>query len=262
MDRKTILEQGLLLAYLLDELDDIQREQVEHAMAKDQVLREEFARMEADFEKMSMENAIEPPASVRKALETSLGPSKHKAHDGVRTLKGTKTYDRTRLLVAASMAALFALSSFWMYNRWQESEENIRLAREEQQQLKETLEILSGEMQEVQQQNAMLNDRDMIPVLLKGNRLSPEARAVAYVNHKTRSVMVNPKALPPLAENETYQMWADVDGEMISMGLVPTDQDLVALTYIDRAESLNITIEPKGGSDHPTVERLISNAYL
>jgi hypothetical protein len=46
------------------------------------------------------------------------------------------------------------------------------------------------------------------------------------------------------------------------MGLLPTDRELVTLTYIDRAESLNITIEPKGGNDHPTVERLISNVYL
>ncbi|NER09137.1 Anti-sigma-K factor rskA [Muriicola jejuensis] len=262
MDRKTILEQGLLLAYLLDELDGNQREQVEQVLAEDPVLREEFTRLEADFENLAMENAIAPPASVRKRLETKLETTEQPSQEGIRSLKGTKTYDRTRLLVAASMAALFALSTFWLYTRWQEAEENIRLAREEQQQLKETLEILSGEMREVQQLNAMLNDGDMIPVLLKGNRLSPEARAVAYVNHKTRSVMVNPKALPPLSENETYQMWADVDGEMISMGLVPTDQELVALAYIDRAESLNITIEPKGGSDHPTVERLISNAYL
>ncbi len=57
-------------------------------------------------------------------------------------------------------------------------------------------------------------------------------------------------------------MWADVDGEMISMGLLPTDKELIALTYIDKAASLNITIEPKGGNDHPTVERLISNVYL
>ena len=68
--------------------------------------------------------------------------------------------------------------------------------------------------------------------------------------------------MPKLKENETYQMWADVDGEMISMGLVPTDQELVALAYIDDAESLNITIEPEGGNDHPTVSRLISNVFL
>jgi hypothetical protein len=59
-----------------------------------------------------------------------------------------------------------------------------------------------------------------------------------------------------------YQMWADVDGVMINMGLLPADADLIPVKYIDRAESFNITIEPAGGNDHPTVENLISNVLL
>ena len=74
--------------------------------------------------------------------------------------------------------------------------------------------------------------------------------------------MVSPQGLPNLPDNQTYQMWSDVDGEMIDMGLLPNDKELVTLKYIDRAESLNITIEPAGGNDHPTVERLISYVTL
>jgi anti-sigma-K factor RskA len=57
-------------------------------------------------------------------------------------------------------------------------------------------------------------------------------------------------------------MWADVEGEMINMGVINNTENLLAMTYIEDAESLNITIEPAGGSDHPTVSRLISNVYL
>ena len=73
---------------------------------------------------------------------------------------------------------------------------------------------------------------------------------------------MNSRGLDPLDTEHTYQMWADVDGEMINMGLVPAEQDYIPLRYIDKAESLNITIEPAGGSEHPTVEQLISNIYL
>jgi len=45
---------------------------------------------------------------------------------------------------------------------------------------------------------------------------------------------------------------------MIDMGVIPKNSDMVAMTYIADAESLNITIEPAGGSDHPTVSKLIS----
>ena len=57
-------------------------------------------------------------------------------------------------------------------------------------------------------------------------------------------------------------MWADVDGEMINMGIINTSKALLAMQYIPEAESFNITIEPKGGSPHPTVSELIANTYL
>ncbi|MEZ2414582.1 anti-sigma factor domain-containing protein [Muriicola sp. E247] len=260
MDRKTILEKGLLLNYLLGELNAKDEELIESALQEDKVLRQEFQKLESDFERMALENAIAPPQRVKSSLEKTL--TKYDNDTPVKSLSTSSAFNPARLLVAASLAAIFALTSFWFYNQWQTAEENIRVAREEKEQLQESLQKLSEEIQEVNAMYAQLNDKDVIPLLLKGNKLAPDARAVAFVNHKSKSVVVNPKALPALSEEETYQMWADVDGEMISMGLLPTDKDLVALTYIDKAESLNITIEPKGGNDHPTVERLISNIYL
>ncbi|NNK12295.1 MAG: anti-sigma factor [Flavobacteriaceae bacterium] len=262
MDRKTILEKGLLLNYLLGELNAKDEELIESALQQDKVLQQEFQKLESDFERMALENAIDPPQRVKKSLEKALSKDSDSTGTPVKSLNSSGAFNPARLLVAASLAAIFALTSFWFYNQWQTAEENIRLARQEKEQLQESLQKLSEEMQEVNAMYAQLNDKDVIPLLLKGNTLAPEARAVAFVNHKNKSVVVNPKALPALSEEETYQMWADVDGEMISMGLLPTDKDLVALTYIDKAESLNITIEPKGGNDHPTVERLISNIYL
>ncbi|WP_165200503.1 anti-sigma factor [Muriicola soli] len=262
MDRKTIIEKGLLLDYLLGDLNAKDTLSVENALRADKVLQEEYNKLEADFERMAMDNAVDPPASVKHSLEKVLDKVEKFSDTPVKRLDSRSAFNTGRLLVAASLAAIFALTSFWFYNQWQNAEENVRLAREEQEQMRNTLQELSGEIQEVKTMYAILNDKDAIPLLLKGNSLAPEARAVAYLNHSKRSVVVNPKALPELSEEETYQMWADVDGEMISMGLLPTDEELVTLTYIDKAESLNITIEPKGGNDHPTVERLISNVYL
>ncbi len=50
---------------------------------------------------------------------------------------------------------------------------------------------------------------------------------------------------------------------MINIGLLqhPGD-DMQALQFIDNAESLNITLEPAGGSEHPTVELLYVNAEI
>ena len=90
----------------------------------------------------------------------------------------------------------------------------------------------------------------------------PDAKLISYVNDIERSVLVNTSYLPELDEAHDYQMWADVEGEMINMGVIDVTTPMLAMNYIDHSESLNITIEPAGGSEHPTVSRLITNIYL
>lgn len=90
----------------------------------------------------------------------------------------------------------------------------------------------------------------------------PEARVVGYVNNVKKSVVINTKDLPELDDEHDYQMWADVEGVMIKIGIIHKSRDMLAMTYIDNAESLNITIEEKGKSDHPNDSQLVSNIYL
>ena len=93
-------------------------------------------------------------------------------------------------------------------------------------------------------------------------KVSDTWKDVKLTDVKDKKVMVNTSQLSELDAQHDYQMWADVEGEMINMGVINTEEPLIAMTYIEDAESLNVTIEPKGGSDHPTVSRLITNVYL
>ena len=149
-----------------------------------------------------------------------------------------------------------------MYNQWQNAEQNIELLQQQTSGLQERLIDLEKNYEIANENFRSINNPDVIPFVLLGNQIAPDAKAVAYVNHATKKVVVKPQGLPDLSTDKTYQMWADVDGEMIDMGVIPTDTDLVAMKYIDEAESLNITIEPAGGNDQPTVENLISNVLL
>ncbi|AKA35906.1 anti-sigma factor [Flagellimonas lutaonensis] len=246
MDKKRIHEEGLLEKYLLDELSENDRIFVEKAIADDVDLKQQFIQLEADFEKMAFENAIVPDPRVKTMLQKRLEEPKK------------LIYYRTPLMIAAGLALLFMLTTFLMYNRWQESQERLNLLQTQTNSLQERLVVLEENYQTTNERLQLINAPSTVPFLLKGQVLDQDARAVAYVNHQNKLVVVNPKGLPQLPEDQTYQMWGDVDGEMISMGLLPTDKDLVMLKYIDKAESLNITIEPAGGNDHPTVEKLVS----
>ncbi|WP_350287609.1 anti-sigma factor [uncultured Croceitalea sp.] len=250
MDRKKILEEGLLEKYLLDELSETENQQVTIAIAKDQVLRQAFEKLEADFEAMAFENAIVPPLKVKERLQMQLDDPK------------VQYLPQTWLMVAASLTVIFLLSTFWMYYRWQQTEENYNNLQDQTTVLQERLNTIEENYTTTNQQLQRINGPQTIPLVLNGNDLSPSARVVAYVNHDKKTVLVNTQSLPNLPEDKTYQMWSDVNGEMINMGLVSPEEELVTLNYIEDAESLNITIEPAGGNDHPTVEQLIAFATL
>ncbi len=263
MDKKNILKNGLLELFLLGELSPEQERTVHEALKKDSDLMVQFRSMEADFERMAFENALKPPATVRNSLEAAL--TSKEIQTPVRTLNISNaegSRQKGRFMLAASLAALSALSTVLMYTQWQRAKENLQVLQQQTSGLEQRLTDVEKKYEDTTNKYQKINDPNVTPLLLVGNEKLPQGRATAYVNHTTKEVVVNPQGLPALDKDHTYQMWADVEGKMIDMGLVPTDRDLVALTYIDKAESLNITIEPAGGNDHPTVENLVSNIIL
>ncbi|MEM7381884.1 MAG: anti-sigma factor [Bacteroidota bacterium] len=263
MDKKKIIDEGLLELYLLGELGDKEAALVERSLKEDEELQEQYRQLEEDFERMAFENAVDPPAEVKQSLKQALGSEKEEV--GVRKLNTTSessTFQRSRLLVAASLAALFALGSFWLYLRWQTAEDNLQLLQQQTAELQSRINNLEQSYQQTNTRYQQINNPNVVPLVLVGNQLLPESKVIAYLNHATKEVVVNSQGLPSLDAEKVYQMWADVEGEMIDMGLVPTNQQWITLKYIDHAESLNITIEPAGGNDHPTVENLISNVIL
>ncbi|MBK6949696.1 MAG: anti-sigma factor [Haliscomenobacter sp.] len=102
-----------------------------------------------------------------------------------------------------------------------------------------------------------------LPVTLQGTQLAPGSRSVVFWNPTKKTAWLNPGGLPAPPPGHQYQVWADVDGEMIPLGLIqPDGGDLHQIQYVSQAASLNITIEPLGGSDHPTVSKLMASGII
>ena len=263
MDRKKILEEGLLDKYVLGSLTEQEVALVENALLEDVELKREFRVLEAEFELIGFENAVEPASHVRNELMKKIGLQPVKGVTNVKEASGQlSSLQSSKLLVAASLAALFALGSFWLYVQWQSSLEDFRSLEQQSVELQDRLNSIESRYAATQERYVNISTPGVIPLYLKGNEISPQSSMIAYINHENKSVIVNTLGLEPLDPDKSYQLWADVDGEMINMGLLPQAEEYIPVRYIDKAESLNITIEPVGGSDHPTVENLISNIYL
>ncbi|MEM9680652.1 MAG: anti-sigma factor, partial [Bacteroidota bacterium] len=227
----------------------------------DNELKTRFDELEHDFEIIGLENAVQPSIVVKDKLMHDVRSANPKTEDSVINLP-KRNNNRLYLGIAASFAGLLLLGSIWLFNELNGVKEQLEIVQEENDNLKNNLNSISDDLEETTKWYAAISNPDAEQYILKGNNLMPEAKIVSYVNHSDKSVVINTRKLPKLDADKDYQMWADVEGEMIDMGVIPKDQELIAMTYIDHAESLNITIEPAGGNDHPTVSQLISNVYL
>ena len=256
-ERDEILNSGTLEQYLLGELDPIEEARTEKLLQQDAELKEHYEKLEADFERLAMENAIEPPEFIRDEIMQTVeggGPT------DVRPLK--QNLRNTYFAAAASLAAIFMLTSGWLFSKWSGVKNDIEVVEQQNEDLQNDLQELRNIFNETDAMFAAINDPDVIKVVLVGNEKSPDSKAISYLNHEKRTVLLNAEGLAKLPEDKDYQMWADVNGDMIDMGVIPRDGKMIAMDYIENAESLNITIEPAGGNDHPTVEELIANVYL
>jgi len=111
-------------------------------------------------------------------------------------------------------------------------------------------------------------ESDLLEKYLLGNtseletlRVAKALKAVAYINPVKKLSYINVSKLPNLPENQCFQMWAEVNGEMINLGIIEeatNGQNLMALPYAKNAVGY-ITIEPKGGNLNPTVDNIVAN---
>ena len=257
IDKDYILENNLMERYVLGELDNAEQNNLESALIQFPEFKAQFDIIEEDFEKLGRENAVKAPIEVRKGLIENVISG-----NGERQKFSSKNKTPRFLWIAASIVGLLLIGNIYLYTERQNSLQNLELVEQEKSELNQQLDAVNDSLNLVKSRYALIGNPQTEKYLLKGNNLQPDATIIAYINDAEKKVLVDTKQLPELDKEHDYQMWADVNGEMIDMGVLISNQDLIAVNYIDNAASINITIEPAGGSDHATVANLLTNAYL
>lgn len=261
MDKRKIIEEGLLELYFFDELTASEKKEIEILLGQDNELRQHYRELEESLEKLAQDNAVEPPEHIKSRLLKSIKEDDKKV--GIpKSIPLHANRSKFYLRIAAAIIPLLLLSTLWFYNQSSRLSDEIKVVDAELKDLENKFNELSDAFETQNKWYTFLKDPDVQQYIFKGNEKLPEARLVSYVNHDTQTVVVNTADLPEAGEYQDYQLWADVDGEMIDMGIIKTDEEFLAMNYIANAESYNITIEPEGGSEHPTVSNLIANVYL
>jgi len=254
MDKKTILEEGYLELYALGVLSANESAEVEKTIGSSEELRLELEQIELELERTAMMNAVAANPNVKAKVMNEISDSTATESENVDSID-LRSY-RRKLTMASSAAAVFALLFGWQLLSKNDSMAS-RVAE---------LESELTELREAGNQNsnqlAYFADKSTQPITLRPLTPNDEVFALIYWNPESENIYISPANLPDLPDDKTYQLWADIEGEMVSMGIFGSEEKLISVPLMPAAESLNITIEPAGGSEHATVENLVVNAVV
>ncbi|QFZ55546.1 anti-sigma factor [Oceanihabitans sp. IOP_32] len=245
----TFLSSDLLERYLLGDTTSAETAQVESYIARYPEVQNAYNVLQHHLEIVAKSNAIEAPKSVLNNILETLDDKP------VIKLKPTYKYKKWyRFSVAASIAAIiFASTSYLFYTQ------NLKLSKENQIVVEEIFDLRDDiaqnnlRLDSVMRQLLNLNNPETEKYIIKGNERAKDLKTVAYINSKEKTSMIDVVSLPQLPEEQCYQIWAELQGKMVSLGILSeTDRQLKSLPYTEDALALKITIEPKGGSTDNT----------
>ncbi|MEO0527303.1 MAG: anti-sigma factor [Bacteroidota bacterium] len=244
---RIFLDTDLLEKYLLGTTSTEETSQVERYIAMYPEVRDTYNELQENLETFAKMHAIKTPEGLKERILNRI-----KAENSIRRRF-------FRYAIAASLVAfIFAGSSYFFWNQNQNLVEENTLVTNK---IKDLEQDMKERLEDVRNQFIVLNNPQTKKYTVNGNKKARDLKAVAYINPVKKLSYINVSKLPNLPEDQCYQMWAEVNGEMVNLGIITeagNQEKLLALPYAEDAVSY-ITIEPKGGNETPTVKNIVAN---
>jgi anti-sigma-K factor RskA len=244
---KIFLDSDLLEKYLLGSTSTEESLRVERYIAMHPEVREAYNELQENLETFAKMHALKTPEGLKEQILFRIKQEKRGR---------SKFY---RFAVAASIAALiFAGASYFFYNQNQSLQQENSMVTNKIKDLEMDMKI---QLEDIRNQYIVLNNPNTKRYNVSGNKKAADLKAVAYINPVKKLSYINVSHLPQLPEDKCFQMWSEVNGKMVNLGVIKQFDDkekLLALPYADNAVGY-ITIEPQGGNETPTVQNIVAN---
>ena len=244
---KAFLDSDLLEKYLIDDISTEEKLRVERYIAMYPEVRKTYDELQENLEAFAKMHARKTPEGLKETI--------------INRIRNEKSGRRKfyRYAVAASIAALlFAGSSYFFWNQNQTLQEKNTIVNNKIKDLEQDMKV---QLEDLRNQYIVLNNPNTKKVPVMGNMKAKELKAIAYINPVKKLSYINVSNLPQLPEDQCFQMWAEVNGELVNLGVIKQFDDkekLLAMPYDESAVGY-ITIEPQGGNTSPTVQNIVAN---
>ncbi|QEM06052.1 anti-sigma factor [Mucilaginibacter sp. P25] len=268
-DLKAYIETGILELYVLGDVTPAEKLQVEELASKHPAIKAELAEIERSMELYAGENAIEPSEYLRSrvlgSLLTNFGDDNDfptQTHTERESVVVTRPYKEKEInfykyafaaclvLLLASAAALYNL-----YNRLNDTNTRLNAMQLQNQHFSTTVSAKDSELN-------LLRDTSFKLIRLKGTEKSSESVMTVAFSPSKQKVVIDMEGLKLPANDQAhqYQLWALVAGKPVDLGVFDATADSSGfknMKAIASADAFAVTLEPRGGSESPTLSQMV-----
>jgi hypothetical protein len=251
--KEQILDSGILEQYALGLTSEDENREVSQFLDQYPDLKDHLDAIERAMEIIAQQQAIVPPSELRSATINKINEiDAPKASPWPKWITG----------IAAGVALIAMVYGLKTRSDIQQLSGEVSSLQNQLSVMDNDCSLVKDDYATSQKLLEMYKNDNFLPVRLKGNQMMPQGDLVVFWNPSDKKACLKVNNLQSPPEGYTYQMWADVDGEMLSVGTFKSDAGIIDLKFLEEATSLNVTIEEGEGQEHPNVSKLIMSSKV
>jgi len=256
---QTFLNAGLLDKYILGTATSEETKETEHYIDTYPEAEAEYIKLQNNLETLANVQAVEAPAFILNAIHEELDDTPVIALQTETSANKTPWYS-----IAASIAAfIFAGYSFMLFQQNKSLTRENQIVVDEIFDIREDINSNNEKLDNMMRQFMKLNNPETEKYVLRGNDRAKDLKTVAYINAVDKTSLIDVVSLPQLPEDQTYQIWAELQDRMVNLGILDTkDKRFKNIPYMEDALGLSITIEPKGIPNTNSVDNEVAEIAL
>lgn len=247
MNTKEYIESGILESYVMGQITDQERQEVECISKIYPEVKEELIRLELTMEKYAIAHQVQVKESIKEKIFSQM------IFDDQSGEKEEIIEPRIISLwpkVSVAAAVLFGILSVGLFYQYNKIKQRLDLTQ---------IENLNMATFKEKNQKLIALFKESKLVKLKGVEKSPNSMVLVLYNEDNATANLLVESLPAAPKGKQYQLWGIVNGQPIDMGTIDNQYDGKILTMKSingKPAAFAVTLEKQGGSPTPTLEEM------
>ena len=268
MNIEEYISSGILEAYVFNELSEKEMREVEVMLEKYPELREELNTIELGLEDMAMAMAVKPKSELKDTILSSILGEEEVKPEVKAEASAPKSETRVvqmqpspvlKYAVAASvtLALVSGYLAFDYRAKWKNSSDAYAQLLASNSQMAQQYNQVNQKLGDLENDLTVLTNPAFRRIEMAGTDNAKDAFASVYWNQISEELYLDITNLKQLAQDQQYQLWAIVDGQPVDAGVFDWNAEgLVRMKNIAKSAAFAVTIEPRGGSENPTLKSM------